>query len=165
MALRDSWTPLQDAMSGVPDSGSDISVEPINKIADAVIELEKKPSYNNYKGYSYIEANMDDYLGLINIYPNTVVYIYGNTTESGELNFNILPLGVESDISEESVLILDLSASSNTPTISFEGGHFKWLNGEPPEIVAGKVYMFSFVRAKKTDVSNYFYIAIGGEFA
>lgn len=40
MALKDIWTPLQDAVAGVPNSGSDVSSKPINDIADAVIELE-----------------------------------------------------------------------------------------------------------------------------
>lgn len=41
MALKDIWTPLQDAVAGVPNSGSDVSAKPINDIADAVIELEE----------------------------------------------------------------------------------------------------------------------------
>ena len=41
MALKDIWTPLQDAVAGVPNSGSDISAKPINDIADSVIELEE----------------------------------------------------------------------------------------------------------------------------
>lgn len=41
MALKDNWTDLEDAIDGVPDSGSDITVEPINAIAHAVIDLEK----------------------------------------------------------------------------------------------------------------------------
>lgn len=164
MALKDSWIPLQNKIIGVPDSGSEVSVEPINKIADAVIKLEEEQSSNNnYKGYPYIVENMDDYLYTIVLRPNTVTYTYGNTTQSGELNFNLMLEFADDDISEEKVLIIDLSDSaSNTPTISFEG-NIKWLNGEPPEIVAGKVYMFSFVRAQKS--ANRFYLGIGGEFA
>lgn len=41
MGLKDNWQDLQDAVAGVPDSGSELSSEPINKIAHAVIELEK----------------------------------------------------------------------------------------------------------------------------
>lgn len=41
MALKDTWQDLQDAVVGEPDSGSEISVEPINKIAHAVIDLEE----------------------------------------------------------------------------------------------------------------------------
>ena len=166
MALKDSWTPLQDATSDVPDSGSDISVEPINAIADAVIELEEESNNNDYKGYPYIVENMDDYLYTIALRPNTVTYTYGNTTQSGELNFNLMLEFAEDDISEEKVLILNLSDSaSNTPTISFEG-NIKWLNGEPPTIETGKIYMFSFVRVKNPNyISANCYLRIGGEFA
>lgn len=41
MALKDIWTDLQDSVVGEPDSGSEISVEPINDIAHAVIDLEE----------------------------------------------------------------------------------------------------------------------------
>lgn len=46
MALKDTWVDLQDVVEGVPDSGSDISVEPINEIAHAVIQNE-----NNMDGF------------------------------------------------------------------------------------------------------------------
>lgn len=42
MALTDNWQDLQDAVEGVPDSGSEITVAPINQIAHAVIDLEDK---------------------------------------------------------------------------------------------------------------------------
>lgn len=41
MSFKDSWKDLQDATAGVPNSGDDISVEPINKIAHQVILNEK----------------------------------------------------------------------------------------------------------------------------
>jgi hypothetical protein len=41
MALKDDWKDLENKVQGDPDSGSEISVEPINKIAHAVIDLEK----------------------------------------------------------------------------------------------------------------------------
>ena len=41
MALKDTWQDLQDAVAGVPDSGSELTVQPINKIAHAVIDLEE----------------------------------------------------------------------------------------------------------------------------
>lgn len=41
MALKDTWQDLEDKIQGEPDSGSDISVEPINNIAHAVIDLEE----------------------------------------------------------------------------------------------------------------------------
>lgn len=114
-------------------------------------------------GYAYTVENIDEYLAMIQLQPNTVTYAYGTTTESGGLNFRLVPEETN-DVSEETVLILDLTASSNAPTVSFEES-VKWLNGEPPEIVAGKVYMFSFVRVKRSDVASYFYIGVGGEFA
>lgn len=40
MSLKDSWKDLEDKVQGDPDSGSDISVEPINLIAHSVIEAE-----------------------------------------------------------------------------------------------------------------------------
>ena len=40
--LKDTWTDLENAVSGVEGSGSDVSVEPINDIAHAVIDLENK---------------------------------------------------------------------------------------------------------------------------
>lgn len=49
MALRDEWKDLENKVQGDPDSGSEISVEPINKIAHAVIDLE-----NNEGGGSSI---------------------------------------------------------------------------------------------------------------
>lgn len=42
MALKDTWIDLQDAIEGIAGSGSDLTVEPINDIAHAVIELEDK---------------------------------------------------------------------------------------------------------------------------
>ena len=41
MALKDNWIDLEDAIEGVPNSGDDASAETINKIAHAVIDLEK----------------------------------------------------------------------------------------------------------------------------
>ena len=41
MALKDTWQDLEDKIQGEPDSGSEISVEPINDIAHAVIALEE----------------------------------------------------------------------------------------------------------------------------
>ena len=42
MALKDTWTDLIDGTEVVPNSGDEISAEPINRIAHAVIELEDK---------------------------------------------------------------------------------------------------------------------------
>ena len=41
MALKDTWQDLQDKVQGDPDSGSEVSVKPINDIAHAVIDLEE----------------------------------------------------------------------------------------------------------------------------
>ena len=41
MALKDTWKDLEDAVAGVENSGSDLTVAPINAIAHAVIENEK----------------------------------------------------------------------------------------------------------------------------
>lgn len=40
MALKDSWEDLEDKVQGDADSGSEISVKPINEIAHAVIDIE-----------------------------------------------------------------------------------------------------------------------------
>lgn len=57
MALKDEWKDLEDKVQGDPDSGSEISVEPINKIAHAVMELEE----NGGSGASItIDAEMSD---------------------------------------------------------------------------------------------------------
>lgn len=117
----------------------------------------------NEGGYAYVVENIDEYLAMIQLQPNTVTYAYGTTTQSKTLEFGLLPKD-ENDTSEETVLILDLSASVTAPTVSFSSD-VKWFNGEPPEIEAGKIYMFSFVRVKRSDVASYFYIGVGGEFA
>lgn len=51
MALKDTWIDLEDAVEGVPDSGSDITVEPINAIAHAVIKLEKNSGNVDLSNY------------------------------------------------------------------------------------------------------------------
>ena len=40
MALKDAWKDLEDKVQGDPDSGSEITVKPINMIAHAVIDNE-----------------------------------------------------------------------------------------------------------------------------
>lgn len=63
MALKDTWKDLQDAVQGVLDSGDDASVEPINDIAHAVIDLEdninRKEDKNNK--VNSIRGNFEDY--------------------------------------------------------------------------------------------------------
>lgn len=41
MPLKDDWKDLENAVPNDPKSGSDLTVEPINNIAHAVIEIEK----------------------------------------------------------------------------------------------------------------------------
>lgn len=41
MALKDTWKDLEDAVQGIEDSGSDLTVKPINDIAHAVIKNEE----------------------------------------------------------------------------------------------------------------------------
>lgn len=42
MELKDIWVDLEDKVQGDPDSGSEISVKPINNIAHSVIKNEEK---------------------------------------------------------------------------------------------------------------------------
>lgn len=45
MSLKDNWVDLENKVQGDPDSGSEISVKPINLIAHVVEEpLEDAPS-------------------------------------------------------------------------------------------------------------------------
>lgn len=119
----------------------------------------------NKGGYPYVEESMENYFRMIALLPNTVTYVYGATTESGELAFNIRSDDVvPGDESEETVIILDLTSSpSNYPTVVFDN-EIKWMNGEPPTTEAGKVYIFSFVGMKKEGIIKS-YLGVGGEFA
>jgi hypothetical protein len=56
MSLKDTWVDLSNALIGEPDSGSDITVEPINEIAHAVIALEENGSGSSIE----IDAEMSD---------------------------------------------------------------------------------------------------------
>lgn len=62
MALKDNWKDLENGIEGIPDSGDDISVEPINAIAHAVIEIEE-----NGAGGSSIEAENPVFSGVLTI--------------------------------------------------------------------------------------------------
>ena len=57
MALKDKWKDLEDKVQGDPDSGSDISVTPINEIAHAVIDLEEE---NDIQEDIIIDTEMSD---------------------------------------------------------------------------------------------------------
>ena len=116
----------------------------------------------NERLYSYNTTLMDDVFRILELETNTVTYIYGESSESGEIEFNFISNANE-NTTEEVVIILDLYSSVNIPTIQFNE-NIKWLNGEPPTIEVGKVYMFSFIRAKSADGLVYKYLGIGGEF-
>ena len=75
MKLKDTWKDLQDAVEGVPDSGDKASVESINEIAHAVIDLENdkengetvdlsnyytKEEVNEYLADYYTETEVDE---------------------------------------------------------------------------------------------------------
>jgi hypothetical protein len=123
--------------------------------------VEEKLS--NTRNYPYNVVNMNDIFATLEFNTNTVTHVYGGPTESGILTLQLHGDSGKNEI-EETVLILDLSSLTTTPMIQIEGG-IKWLNGEPPELAAGKVYMFSFVLAKGTTSNASFHLGIGGEFA
>lgn len=76
MALKDTWKDLQDAVEGEPYSGSEVTVEPINKIAHAVINLEE-----NGNGTSItIDTEMSDTSE--NAVQNKVIKAYVDNTKS-----------------------------------------------------------------------------------
>lgn len=76
MELKDTWEDLKDAVAGEPNSGSEISVEPINKIAHAVINLEE-----NGNGTSItIDTEMSDTSE--NAVQNKVIKAYVDNTKT-----------------------------------------------------------------------------------
>ena len=76
MALKDTWEDLKDAVAVDPNSGSDISVEPINEIAHAVIDLEKKSQSG---GNISIDSEMSDTSE--NAVQNKVIKAYVDNTK------------------------------------------------------------------------------------
>lgn len=76
MALKDNWQDLQNAVVGEPGSGSDISVEPINDIAHAVIELEENGTGSSIT----IDSEMSDTSE--NAVQNKVIKVYVDNTKS-----------------------------------------------------------------------------------
>lgn len=61
MSLTETWKDLEDAVVSVPDSGSEISVEPINAIAHAVIDNENnKVDKEDGKGLSTNDFTDED---------------------------------------------------------------------------------------------------------
>lgn len=61
MALKDIWVDLEDKVAGVPDSGSELTVKPINDIAHSVIENENEiKELKNKEIKITIDTEMDD---------------------------------------------------------------------------------------------------------
>jgi hypothetical protein len=60
LALRDSWQDLEDKVQGYPDSGSEISVKPINNIAHAVIDLENQEPIQSNVQADWNEENPEN---------------------------------------------------------------------------------------------------------
>ena len=58
MSLKDNWKDLEDAIAGVENSGTDVSVEPINRIAHAVIANEE-----NIQGLETSGISKSPYIG------------------------------------------------------------------------------------------------------
>lgn len=76
MALKDTWEDLEDKVQGDPDSGSEITVQPINDIAHAVIDLEE-----NGNGTSItIDTEMSDTSE--NAVQNKVIKVYVDNTKT-----------------------------------------------------------------------------------
>jgi len=120
----------------------------------------------NRKNYDYIRRDLRFENQIISVIPNAVMYIY-NSAESVDFDTVHLAL-VDSDnpiddLAEEYVLILDFTNMTSIPEIILDE-YIKWLDGEPPVIEAGKVYMFSFVKVREETYSTLFYLGIGGEF-
>ncbi len=95
MALKDNWVDLEDAVEGVPDSGSDITVEPINKIARAVIALEAALKELSDAGITvdlsnyYTKDETDNSLKLKENVSNKITFEEWNSSDNkGELLFN-----------------------------------------------------------------------------
>lgn len=68
MSFKDEWKDLQDATPGMPNSGDDVSVKPINKIAHQVIANEEniinKVDKEDGKGLSTNDFT-DEYKGKV----------------------------------------------------------------------------------------------------
>ena len=60
MSLKDIWEDLKDATEGVAGSGDDITVEPINAIAHAVIDLENQEPIQSNVQADWNEENPDN---------------------------------------------------------------------------------------------------------
>lgn len=131
---------------------------------------ETKADYikNKRDSYKYTTVDMTYIPGQIWLNPSEVTYAYGTITNPEGQFFTLDESPTPNYVSEETVLILDLTTMVETPRVNISHGSsvpIKWFNGEPPTIEAGKVYLFSFVRAKTGDNTPLFYLGIGGEYA
>lgn len=88
MSLKDVWKDLEDKVQGAPDSGSEISVKPINTIAHAVIDLETQdPPQTNVQA-DWNEEN-----------PENPAYINNKPTLSG-----VATSGSYEDLSDKPII-------------------------------------------------------------
>ena len=86
MALKDTWVDLEDAIAGMPDSGDEVSAEPINNIAHSVIAIEKLLAQGEIAGKSpYIGENGNWYVwdSETNQYEDSGVQARGEVGASG----------------------------------------------------------------------------------
>ena len=152
-AIRRSTETQIDVDTWDTASKYQISATSQKYVDDKISEVTQKIK----ESYPYNVVDMSEYMRIISVYQNAVTYVYGGPTESGTIYFEILT-SAGTGVSKEAVVILNLSSLTTAPTLQFEN-HIKWLNGEPPTIEAGKIYMFSFI------LTADFYLGIGGEFA
>ena len=110
MALKDIWTPLQDAVAGVPNSGSDVSAKPINDIADAVIVLEEnKVDKVEGKGLSSNDYTDDDKAKLSNL-------PHGATIDAMREDITAIQMRIPSEASQNNQLADKEFVNSSIPT-------------------------------------------------
>lgn len=139
----------------------EITDEKIENAEQAIEKIKKE------KNYQYTTVDMTGIPGQIWLSPSEITYAYGTITNQEGQHFTLDNIETPNYVSEETVLILDLTTMVETPRVNISHGSsvpIKWFNGEPPTIEAGKVYLFSFVRAKTSDNTPLFFLGIGGEF-
>ena len=108
MALKDTWQDLQNAVAGEPNSGSELTVQPINDIAHAVIDLEEKPDVvvdNLMNGNSTNPVQNNIIVGFVNNKVKQTLESANDYTDTKiqELNINIDIDTEMSDTSENAV--------------------------------------------------------------
>lgn len=175
VAVPDQLTPASDAtplINGDATAGKSEEYargdhrHPTDTTRASALEFNQLKDRFDKSVYTYSTVNMADILAILSLSPNTVTYAYGvfDIDDSKELHLTLVDGEIENGTPEETVLILDFSAMEIIPSIIFSADGIKWLNGEPPTVEAGKMYMFSFFRSKINEQSC-FYLGIGGEFA